>query len=169
MTEDSYIQKLFRREVEMSKSLGIDEAVRSTAEELLRYVDLEQTKLTAIELRNKTGIRKRSDLMAVFKVLRKAVSKNGREILKEFDKNTVVAGMSRIVLKTPRSGCPMVEACKGDLELCEKLCRKHEEHDILTNPEFILLTKEINPSIKWRINQFRKRVDEPCEYAIVLE
>lgn len=169
MPEDSYIQKLFRREVERSKSLGMDEAVRSTAEELSRYVGVEQTKLVAGELRHKTGIRKRNDLEAAFKVLRKAVAKNGKEILREFDRNTVVVGTNRIVLRTPGSGCPMVEACEGDLELCEKLCRKHEEYDILTSPEFILLTKEINPSIKWRINRFRSRVDEPCEYAIVLE
>lgn len=169
MSEESVIQKLLRKEVEKSKTLGVDEAVKATKEELYRYVGVEETKQAAIGLRRKAGIKKRTDLEAVFKVLRKAVSKNGREILEEFDKNTVVVGTNRVVIKMPAANCPMVQACEGDLELCEKLCRKHEEYDILTNPEFVLLTNEINPSVKWRINRFRAKVDEPCEYVIVLE
>ncbi len=70
MSEESVIQKLLRKEVEKSKTLGVDEAVKATKEELYRYVGVEETRQTAMELRRKAGIKKRKDLEAVFKVLR---------------------------------------------------------------------------------------------------
>jgi len=164
---EHYYLRIMREEVALSNKIGAEEAAKKTAKKLVEYADLPAVKYKANILKEKTDIKKRKDAKAALELLKAAVRQHGKEAERAFSSNVIEESEERITIKVLGT-CPMIIACDGNLELCEKLCRANEACDILTNPEFILLTKEVNPELKWKIKKFRATVDELCEYVIEL-
>jgi len=164
---EHYYLRTMREEVELSRKIGAEKAAEETAKRLVEYADLPAVKFKANILKNKIGLKRRKDAKAALELLKAAVRQYGRAAEEAFSANVVEASEARVVIKAAGS-CPMLLACEGDLKLCEKLCSANEACDILTNPEFILLTKEVNPELKWKLKKFRTTADEPCEYVIEL-
>lgn len=164
---EHYYLRAMREEVELSKKVGIEEAAKQTAKKLLEYADLPAVKYKANILKNKIDIKRRKDAKAALELLKAAVRQHGKDAERAFSSNVIEESEERVTIKASGT-CPMIIACDSDLELCEKLCRANEACGILTNPEFILLTKEVNPELRWKIKKFRSSADEPCEYVIEL-
>lgn len=164
---EHYYLRIMREEVALSGEVGTEEAAKQTAKKLLEYADLPAVKYKAGILKEKIDLKKRKDAKAALELLKAAVRQYGKEAERAFSSNVIEESAERVTIKVLGT-CPMLIACDSDLELCEKLCRANEGCDILTNPEFILLTKEVNPGLKWKIKKFRGSVDEPCEYVIEL-
>ena len=165
MDDEHYYLRMLREEVMLSKEVGAIEAARATAKKLIEYADYPSVQYKARILKEKIGLDQEKNAAAALSLLKAAVGQYGRRAALAFSSNVVEESLESVVIKAPGT-CPMLIACDSDLVLCEKLCRANEGCDILTNPEFILLTKEVNPKLKWRIKKFRSTVDEPCLYLI---
>ncbi len=168
--EENYLQRLFKREVAIAKESGVDKATDLVASELSGYTDIAMIRAKARQLKYMAGIKRRSiDARAIVELLKAAVKQYGHEALQEFEKSIIEVSDSKAVIRMSNPECPVLQACAGDLILCEEICRSHELHGILTNPEFVQLAKEVNPSARWRLSKFREKADEACEYSIVID
>ncbi len=167
--EENYLQRLFKREAALAKEAGVEEAVEWAAKELSGYIDVEMIMAKASHLRYKVGTKRRNDVRAIMELLKAAVGQYGHEAVEEFEKNIIEVSDSKAIIRMPTPECPVLQACGGDLTLCESICRSHEFHGILTNPEFVQLAKEVNSKAKWKLSKFRESADGTCEYAVVID
>ncbi len=167
--EEGYLQRLFKREVALAKEAGVEEATKWAAGELSGYINVEMIRAKVRQLKYKVGTKRRNDARAIIELLKAAVGQYGYEAVEEFEKNIIEVSDSKATIRMSNPECPVLQTCSGDLALCESICRSHELHGILTNPEFVQLAKEVNPKAKWKLSKFRENADGACEYAVVIE
>ncbi len=162
--DEHYYLRALREELKLSSEIGMDEAARRTAEKLIEYADPPAVNYKANLLKYEINL-KGNDAKAALELLKAAVGQYGRGAVEALSSSVIEETSNKVVLKVGGE-CPAITACDGDMALCEQLCRANEAHGILTNPEFILLTKEVNPGLRWKIHKFRRSKKGSCEYDI---
>jgi len=166
----------FQKEVATARKLGIKEAAKIWADELYAKVDKEKISQTAKKLIALKAIRG-NDARAAYNLyqayiesLFPATAWAAWKVLRRLlgVKPPHIFTADKVVFYTPLpSGCPMVRACSGDMDLCEALCRENFKYWAFNHPGPLLSIKEINPNIRWKLHRFRQKPRKSCEYAIV--
>jgi hypothetical protein len=170
-------------EVSQAEEEGLSVAVQRVVARFRDTVDAEAVAALAEELRRRYRIRG-EDAQAAFRILeayywdlairrqpiRGRLKRYLASLLGYRYPNPVLLESDRVVFPPPMGAdCPLLEACRQDVEKCRSFCQAHLEEGILLNPVEMMLVESAGPRVRWEIDEIRSTPDGQCHYVITSE
>lgn len=145
--------------------MGLEGAVEHTAQTMLSYIDEETVKKFVQKTIEQLGITERNAEDA-FRVLVEYWKVNDPG----FDaySNVVESHPGKVIFETGHD-CQFCTKPVIALHNMEFYCNLRFKHDCFENPVNMILTKAVNPKLKWKLEYFRQDRQEPCKYSLVIE